>query len=64
MKAINKDQALKILKVLIGATAIILGFEILFSIPAINDFFCSLIATDECGNQTSYEFEIEKSVNG
>lgn len=43
MKAINKDQALKILKVLIGATAIILGFEILFSIPAINDFFCSLI---------------------
>ena len=23
-----------------------------------------LTATDECGNQTAYEFEIEKSVNG
>lgn len=40
---IKKEQALKILKVLLVATSIILGFEILFSIPAINNFFCSLI---------------------
>lgn len=39
----NKQQALKILKVLLVATSIILCFEILFSIPAINEFFCSLI---------------------
>ena len=39
----NKNQTLKILKVLLVATSIILGFEILFSIPAINEFYCSLI---------------------
>lgn len=39
----NKEQTLKILKILLVATSIILGFEILFSIPAINEFFCSLI---------------------
>lgn len=42
---VNKNQALKILKVLLVATSIILGFEILFSIPAINEFFCSLITS-------------------
>ena len=39
----NKQQASKILKVLLVATGIILGFEILFFIPTINNFFCSLI---------------------
>lgn len=39
----NKQQLVKILKVAIVATAIILVFEGIFSIPAVNNWFASLI---------------------
>lgn len=39
----KNEQLLKILKVLMVATAIMLVFEIIFSIPAVNEFFGGLI---------------------
>lgn len=40
----NKGQILKILKVCLIATAIMLGCEIIFSIPVVTDFFGNLIS--------------------
>lgn len=39
----TKEQLIKILKVMLVATAIMLVFEIIFSINAVNDFFAGLI---------------------
>lgn len=39
----KNEQILKILKVLMVATAIMLAFEVVFSIPAVNEFFGGLI---------------------
>jgi len=41
----NKEQIIKILKVMIIATLIMLIFEIIFSIDAVNDFFSNLITS-------------------
>lgn len=41
----NKEQVIKILKVLLIATVIMLVFEIAFSINAVNDFFSGLITS-------------------
>ena len=41
----NKEQVIKILKVLLIATVIMLVFEITFSINAVNDFFSGLITS-------------------
>ena len=43
MTITKREQILRILKVMLVATAIMLVFEIIFSIPAINDFISNLV---------------------
>ena len=46
-KDVKKQQVIRLLKVALVTTAILLVFEAIFSIPAINNFFMGLISSSE-----------------